>query len=266
MQTATKFEAEGVDNGFPFCPPKVNVADRGDGSPYDYWTTLSGVSKDSPVASDALIAESLQLGMKLFWNLNEINCDAAYEDISGNINSVSSAIFEVFNESGSATEPKDRVCNTLGLQSSTTDPNNSNFPHAQIGSNRLNICRMYDGPTSSEDNFIGHGATLARPLNPRTTFIGCTGGAAGGFCSTVLGGYLNEENISSIAEDYQYVNMGSVGSPIWLTCAAVAQNSGSYSGTVDASLLISEITYTNGPTVRNGYAEITSLEFYTYPT
>ena len=264
MPTATPFTALGAGNGFPFCPPKVNVADRGDGSPYDYWTTLSGVSKDSPVASDALIAESLQLGMKLFWNLNEINCDAVYENISGNINSVSSAIFEVFNESGIATEPKDRVCETLGLRSSTTDPNNSIFPHAQIGSNRLNICRMYNGSTSSEDNFIGYGATLARPLNPRTTFIGCTGGAAAGFCSTVLGGYLNEENISSIAEDYQYVNMGSEGSPIWLTCAAIAQNSGVYSGTVDASLLISEITYTNGSTVRNGYAEIISLDFYTY--
>lgn len=264
MPEAEKFNfagnpSGGFGSGFPYCPTKVDV------SGYDYWTTLSGVNKDNPATSDALIAESLTAGMHMFWNIHEVNCDAVYEDIDGNINTVSSAIFEVFNEAGSVTEPKDRVCNTLGLRSSTTDSNDSIFPHAQIGSNPLNICRMYKGLTSSEDNFVGYGATLARPLNPRTTFIGCTGGAVGGFCSTVLGGYLNEENISSLVEDYQYVEIVDGSVTMHLMCSALAQNTGTYSGVVDASLLISEITYTNGPTIRNGKSEITSLDFYTYP-
>ena len=66
MPIAQKFKALGAGNGFPSCVGKLDVSD------YDYWTTLSGVNKDNPDASPELIQESLELAMKLFWNLNGV--------------------------------------------------------------------------------------------------------------------------------------------------------------------------------------------------
>ena len=60
--------------GFPFLLEKVNVSDRGDGQPYDYWTTLGGWSKVNEPATDELKAQSIwdsfEKAMKLYWNYN----------------------------------------------------------------------------------------------------------------------------------------------------------------------------------------------------
>ncbi len=248
MPTATQFTALGSGNGFPFCLSKVNV------SVYDHWTTLGGVNKDNPASSDELIRRSLEAAMKLFWNLDAINCDAKYLNSA----SVSSAVMGVTDGLGSAIEPKDRVCKS-DIRSSTTDPNGSYINEARVGS-ILNIRRLYDGITSDEDNFIGYGASGGTSLTSIFAFMQCSGGAFGGRSYISLSGYCDEWNNSGYAEDYQYVNLGDTNSPIWLVCSAAARADAGYSGTAHASSLISTVATASG----SGKAEITDFVFYTY--
>jgi len=152
MPTATKFEAEDVGNGFPFCLPKVDVSDRGDGDPYDYWITLGGFKKGdagSPTAQQ--ISDSLANAMKLFWNYNGHTVDFAIE--GGSTTTITADIEQGDFTSGSMTapfEPKDRVCEEDGW----------NFRKGTAFENiemDLYPIRLYDGSTDDEDNFIGYG-------------------------------------------------------------------------------------------------------------
>jgi len=70
MPTAQKFASRGMGNGFPYCPPNVDVSKL----PSDFaWTTFSGVNADNYTSfSDAdlkqKINESFVIAMKLYWN------------------------------------------------------------------------------------------------------------------------------------------------------------------------------------------------------
>lgn len=163
MPTATPFTALGAGNGFPFCPPKVNVADRGDGSPYEYWTTLSGWSKVSTPADDAAkaasIDESLQLAMKLFWNFNGLSVANNGTYSNGSSFSYTSTIdmdggeYEtvLFRGNGFSSNenkaPNERVC----------------YNYFRVGDVDevlffgIGIIRMYDGITTDESKFVGYG-------------------------------------------------------------------------------------------------------------
>ena len=168
MPTATPFNfagntSGGFGSGFPFCPSKVNVADRGDGSPYDYWTTLSGWSKVSTPADDAAkatsISESLTLAMKIFWNYNGLSALDEYINIGGSSSSYSSTIDMdggeyldvLFQGNGFSSfenkAPNERVCYN-SFSAVSVD---------QVLSFDINIIRMYDGITTDESNFVGYG-------------------------------------------------------------------------------------------------------------
>ena len=80
MPTAESFNALGYGNGFMSCLTKVDVSGK------NFWTTLSGVNKDSPTTSDALIEESRRLAMLFYWNSYQLNITTySYQDNSGSI-------------------------------------------------------------------------------------------------------------------------------------------------------------------------------------
>lgn len=165
MPVATKFEAEGVDNGFPVCLDKVDVSDRGDGQPYDYWITLGGFKKgDAGPPTDQQIYESRRNAMMLFWNLDgwsgrvssleeEITSLSIENDDWSDPNNTFSAL-NVGDESvlDPPFKPNERVCyKTYGMTKEVD-------PEIILSFNLdCRILRMYDGPTDDEDNFVGYG-------------------------------------------------------------------------------------------------------------
>jgi len=191
MPTATPFTALGAGNGFPACLTKVNVADRGDGSPYDYWTTLSGWSKVSTPADDAAkatsISESLQLAMKLFWNFNGLSMEDSGTTPNGHSYSDTWSVdmeagvgeFEVmyfikiglpYSVSNENKTPRERVCYKIF----------GAYQEYGFAFFTVNIVRMYNGVTTDESNFVGYGVSeifiqsLSQQLN-LTCYINDTG-------------------------------------------------------------------------------------------
>tara|TARA_R110002167_G_scaffold337979_1_gene545521 strand:+ start:1900 stop:2679 length:780 start_codon:yes stop_codon:yes gene_type:complete len=170
--TATPFTSLGVGNGFASCAGKVNVKD------FDYWTTLSGVNKDDPDASDELIKESLNLAMKLFWNLNGITGKAGYSSAPAITVDLDEGLDEGFDGASwyeVNTDPQEYV----------TDVNK--LPHERVCYSEwsaytgfevedgvpsdgvrmaVNIYRMYDGDISSETNFVGYGGASFAWVSP----------------------------------------------------------------------------------------------------
>ena len=160
---ATPFTALGAGNGLPACLTKVNVADRGDGNPYDYWTTLSGWSKVSTPADDAAkatsISESLTLAMKIFWNYNGCSALDEYINPDGSSSSYTSTIDMDGGEYGtvlfrgngfSSSEnkaPNERVCYN-SFRAEDVD---------EVLFFDIKIIRMYNGITTDESNFVGYG-------------------------------------------------------------------------------------------------------------
>ncbi len=243
MPEATPFNALGVGNGFPSCLTKVDV------SGYDYWTTLSGVSKDSPVASDALIAESLQLGMKLYWNL--FSCiaptDSSFTGPSGN---TASAVSYLDVSLDSRSEPYKRVCGRV--RASEEDNNGSSSAQLYINFSGGNfVIRMYNGAITDEVNFVGYGAF--------GTTILTRGNASGRADSQVfIQGYLDEV-VTSDAISYAYVEL----SDMHFVCRARAD--GNVTQSADAVNLTASATSTLSSNSYASTSTITSLDFYTYP-
>ena len=156
MPTATPFTALGRGNGFPYCPRKINVLDRGDGQPYDYWTTLDGFNKESTgVRFDSDLRNSLISAMKFYWNLKGIEALAEqlddqtiFGDDSGSVSSV---------QLDDSNEPYRRVCPFYPFAEET-----DSFCFNRIGfdtqSGGLEILRFYKGDTNDESNFVGYAA------------------------------------------------------------------------------------------------------------
>jgi hypothetical protein len=184
MPIATKFEAEGVDNGFPHCLPKVDV------SSYDYWTTLSGYNKNATEApTDQQIYESKRLASAWYWNLDKVNLEAAANDDDFYGAPGNEPYYTISSESHATTyadygysagvishTPRDRICldQDYGV---TEDPTlasdkywliyrDSWFP-AEDGPyifspiktllDTRNVARLYNGVTTDEANFVGYG-------------------------------------------------------------------------------------------------------------
>ena len=157
MPTATPFTALGRGNGFSYCPDKINVSDRGDGQPYDYWTTLDGFNKESTgVRSDSDLRNSLIAAMKFYWNLKGMNASASMVDdfmydylgVSGSVGNVE---LDDIDEPYTRVRPfyplaveSDTFCfNSIGIDSPGTS---------------LRIYRLYNGATNDESNFVGYAA------------------------------------------------------------------------------------------------------------
>ena len=134
---AQHFMTRGAGNGFPFCLQKVDVSN------FDFWTTLSGVSKLSPTTSDALIQESHISAMSLFWNMEKTSFTATTVDAS----QTHLAFIE---------NPKERVCES-SLYKRVRMTNDAGSQEALDIEMLLRIVRMYNGVTTDEVNFVGYG-------------------------------------------------------------------------------------------------------------
>lgn len=140
---ASSFIALGAGNGFPFCPPKVDVSGA------DLWTTLSGHKKGDGAPTSESIFLSLSHAMHLFWNTKGISADATAtrDDTTISLN-------EIFSTTG---EPFTRVC-AGNVNLFNDNKTGSLLDHRVIlNSGGLRISRMYDGNTENEANFVGYG-------------------------------------------------------------------------------------------------------------
>ena len=131
------FMTRGAGNGFTSCLQKVYVSN------FDFWTTLSGVSKVSPTTSDALIQESYILAMNLFWNMEKTSFTATTVEAS--------QTHLAFTEN-----PIERVCNSdmFNRVIMTNDATSQTAIYIEM---LLRIVRMYNGVTTDEVNFVGYG-------------------------------------------------------------------------------------------------------------
>ena len=159
MPTADKFSTNGVYNGLSGCVPKVDVLDRGDGNPYDFWITASGYSKDDYDASVDVtlsqIDQSLHDIGRLYWNLYRLELDCYV--VNGNPPTYELIIDGTIDQSGTAIQPNERVC--AGSQTILGDQlidEVAVIADLRLGSNQ-GFARLYTGVTTDEDNFIGYG-------------------------------------------------------------------------------------------------------------
>jgi hypothetical protein len=137
MQTAIKFNSSGAGNGFPSCLEKVDVSN------FDFWTTLSGVSKSSPTTSDALIQESYISAMSLFWTMEKTSFTATTVEAS--------QTDLAFTEN-----PKERGCNS-NMFNQVNITNDAGSQTALYIEMQVKIVRMYKDVTTDEVNFVGYG-------------------------------------------------------------------------------------------------------------
>lgn len=174
MPTAQKFHSFGRGNGFPFCPPKVNVSGEA------IWTTLSGVNSSNVggFSADDLqvkIAESLILASRLYSHLYSITI--TYENNSIELPVVPPekvGELYVFTPQFNQTEVDQSITDAGGL-SEVIAPEpferacpKSFYPSPMFGgsgsrevffSEFSDIKRYYNGDTSDESKFVGYGCT-----------------------------------------------------------------------------------------------------------
>lgn len=246
MPTATSFNALGAGSGFPSCLTKVDV------SSFDRWTTFSGVNKDSPTTSDALIAESLQLGMKLYWNL--YSCVAPTNvtfSSTGSLPDESSSVSSLDVSSHSRAEPMKRICGAATATDSQSS-NPSGRTNCQLFLTAGTGVRMYNGVTTDEGNFVGIGYSSATVVNTR-------GSASNRAVSRVsIVGYINESTSTAGVYDYAYVTLGG----LHFVCEARAD--GNDLESVNAAGLTASAAGSASVNTYSSTSTITSIDFYTY--
>ena len=165
MPVAYPFSTLGKLNGLSGCVPKVDV------TPYDYWITASGYSKDDFDASVAVtqdqIDQSLHAIGRLYWNLYRVTC------ATGLVSIPSSMLTEVIVSGWDAPidpiqpdpiQPKDRVCRGPMTRGGDTYPNLGDVslclesrPWSDFSETLPAFARFYKGDTTDEENFIGFG-------------------------------------------------------------------------------------------------------------
>ena len=190
MPTATSFQAKGRRNGFPFCVPKVDltsgITSSTDGSvgPADFWVTLGGVS--SGTASQAQIDLSLNNAMKLYWNQYSITAGNLSASSSGESSFALSRSSEIqandkeaiyqktISEEESDYVPVERACDNPEIEQKSMvfsdlheDETGDSISPVNFSSVYINgrfgigfgdsICKMYNGSTDDESNFVGYG-------------------------------------------------------------------------------------------------------------
>lgn len=148
MPDATKFESEGVDNGFAHCLDKIDVSD---------WTYVRPMT--------------LAQASKLYWNLYgatssaSINDPAVPPNYPGWSESVSNPNMDTRLDTGvdenpsgyqvGDREPRMRVCPFVSGYIEERPLPYENVVRVEI--KQPWISRLYDGITTDEDNFIGYG-------------------------------------------------------------------------------------------------------------
>lgn len=266
MPTADSFTALGAGNGFPFCPPKVDVSSD------DLWSTIDGYNKSSAGSRTAAgIIESKRLAMLYIWNTYQINGSVTVSsDTLSNVNS------EDDTQSGDPLTPKSRVClngnDGFGEQVEAEDADG--YPIASLALDvPLSITAMYDGSTSNESNFIGYGIAdanwdgIAAYSDDLAGFgdyawvqFKCVGFASDSDCYTSGG---NE--YCTIKRDSQYTSLSMGGETFHGVGAAEISNL--YSGgspSVDGSTLSVTSSFVSSPENISVSASLSSLTAYTY--
>ena len=269
MPTATEFTALGAGNGFPSCRTKVDVDD------YDYWTTLSGVNKDSPATSDALILESLELAMMIYWNLDSISCsadafpldlvDGLFLDEDIQLRKPTGFAYKVDYDTYDALTPVERVC-YLSQPQTLYDDSNTFFRavRALVG---LRVVAMYN-----EGEFVGYGAGRVEPNDSTPTNNTASVYAQwGGYCGVHIGGYLNEQDSSNLEEAYGYKTISSNLKTFHFCAAATARSSTGGNFYYDATVSINNLTArstlretSSDDLVSDAEVSLSGLNFYTY--
>jgi len=271
MPTATEFTALGTGNGFPFCLNKIDVSDRGDGEPFDYWVTLGGFKKtDGGSPSQAQIDLSLRNAMKLFWNINKLEGSVTDEEDTTLVNpgdltianldidaedygSLTVNWSDFSNYPSSTFEPKDRVCS----QNFVVEKNQGDAPY-QSGLNfYLNIepavFRMYDGSTTDEDNFVGYGCGLVDAISFAEEVE---------FRLSSIAQFIDDDEISQA----EYVTLSGI------DFVATAESSGGWEFTGPGAisnfdlvnLTVEDVYDLGGGDTVTWRIKIDALEFYTY--
>ena len=246
MPVAESFNALGAGNGFPECITKVDV------SSFDYWTTFSGVNKNSPATSDLLIAESIQLGMKLYWNL--FSCVAPTNvtfSSTGSNPGESSSVSNLDVSSHSRAEPMKRICGFASASDNQSSAPNG-ATNCQLFLTAGLPVRMYNGVITNEANFVGIGRGMGSTVNTR-------GSASNRAVSRVtIVGHIDASTSTAGVYDYAYVEVGGM----HFVCEARAD--GNDSEIPDAANLTASATGTASTNTYTSTSSITSIDFYTY--
>lgn len=272
MPTATPFTALGRGNGFSYCPDKINVLDRGDGQPYDYWTTLDGFNKESTgVRSDSDLRDSLIAAMKFYWNLKGMNASASRVDgfsgISGSVENV---------ELDDSDEPYTRVCPfyPFAVKSDTSCFNSIGINNQFNQFRALEIYRLYNGATNDESNFVGYAAGAAGSSSFSRGLVARSSGDAliNRAKATVELGYAIDDDQNLLS--YEYEDIGYVTlNDLHFVCRARTELR-TYSGssnlqhTENASALTASASQTISDSTTDynfsASASISELVFWTY--
>lgn len=260
MPTATEFTALGAGNGFNECTFKQDVSN------YDYWTTLSGVNKNNPTPSPELIAESLRLAMKLFWNADSLNCTANATD-NGSVTTVqvnyattdfSDPFDPVVTEMGVAS-PVDRVCipSTVGDIYTSFSKLDLIDDSARAKFYPNNIVAMYNGST-----FVGYGLGYVETRFVSSgTIVAEAGGSSQLNAGVYTGGYgYTPANTSNDVFDAGYVTFSDMN--LFAYVEAKNRPTLNVAGSVDLSGL--SATCINSNFSQTATASLDSIDFYTY--
>jgi len=248
MPTATKFEAEGVDNGFMSCISKVNATD------YDYWSTFSGVT--GLTATDEEIAESRRLAMLFYWNSYKLNILASFDDGGGN-----TALVESFNSVDDAKDassfppidadelsPKSRVCRrgSDGVFQKFVDA--GDLFNTEVGGSAVpsNIVALYAGSIDDYDNFIGYGLGQGIGLSESNAFV-----------ILDIIGYVDD--LSGIGYDVDYCSIPIAGTTDSLSAVCSAYGTG-------AATSAANMTATQDSPDDEITLQMKTIENYTYPS
>jgi len=265
MPTADTFSTLGAFNGFPGCVAKVDV------SSYDKWTTLSGHNKDSGgVPTSAKVRDSHKLAVRLYWNLHQVTAYTFDLALPAEVDNLIVTGEEWTGGTvADAIQPRERMCS--GSISTYTA---EDLSLASRASGRVDvtletgIARLYDGVTTSETNFIGYGMGANTDFNEDKSGSISTSANDGGVVSAEvsIGGYgndataaLGDETESSyivipdlLGNDFNVLFFAYVGS----TTAS------GYTLDINSTTRTATALYSGVAQVQ---AEITSLDFWTYP-
>jgi hypothetical protein len=272
MPTATKFNALGAGNGFPFCLTKVDV------SGYDYWTTLGGNQKGGSVTESGL---GLREAMSVFWNAHALNCNATTSGtatIDGSISRVR-VEYKVFDynvpfpdppiliDSGAAT-PKLRVCipsQVDGIVTNYVYRERDGASSAEFLTNDLRA--MYNGATTSEGNFVGYGLGYVETrFQSRGTITAEAGRVSTLNAGVYVGGFgYTPDNTTNDVFGVGYVTLSDLN--VFAYVEAKNGPNDQVSGSVNLSALSASCTLTSTaepPSVATANASLSSIDFYTY--
>jgi hypothetical protein len=256
MPTTTKFTTLGKFNGFPFCPPKIDV------SLYYKWTTLGGTQKgNTPTAAEKTLSH--KNAMKLFWNAHEVLGSVSSTNVS---NPLPSVIFTKYLLTDPE-EPKDRVCPRQSQSFYVNTYRETVGASSIAGTITISIARMYDGATDNESNFVGYGMNLPIEFSADTATAGVPGFAEASVEVQSFMPFVPPPSGGTDDFDDAYVTFA--GFPVLVSAESSA--SGNTSATVlsNASSLTASASYeqTQGPQTYSGTssASLTNIDFYTYP-